>query len=783
MGALEKYQDLISHKTGFFSAVCDMMQHSKVADGRRFLCAMNNIVDHFCERQQEGSINYQIIYVPTCPEWARELLVQFLIHKIAFSNIQKYIRIAKEKTTGAMALPMGLSAKSKQYKQIIEERNYYAKFLKLFKGNLQAFNNERKSLFVVQKKDVVTRKQDKNPWLEQLFTTNIISNDDNAIVTNNLTAHNIEALFQKNRDKIPNIDNLFIFHSQNRGSKTFSYNLDQLRRLNQYGAGIKNCFVFYVTEHPFRLYYAKENVKASLVANLLNREIRRFDDYDGFITFTPDELNLMFQREKLGSQYIIDSDERDIFTADIDSYLDELSHNYRIKNALSLAFTSDTQHCFIEECESETGSSQQDILSTFLNYYMQLWDEDIAFQILEQIENFHSVAFVLPPGIDEVYQVSIQKYFSSESRQVIIKDYIQLRDGLDEDFIVLFSFRYTDDRYKTYPNSFDPLPLKKGQRGLTVINRLTHNRYYEWNKYFYDKDFNGLLYSSFRKDVIGWSKRDFQKPIIPDIMSDIDEAEIDAREYFAERCTIVYEIGKIKRLAADRVLYYDGHHYCISSLKDLKKLSFEEGMKIQLLDELVDQIRDNLIKKTENTLRVESSIRRDSAYGLTDEQINSDVELWKYLLKRKVEELGLEATYNAIFPDIKEISIKGFERWLDFNYPMILPRSRRSQNSLLTFLGFTIGSPYHRVILTKKLLKNNNTRLLNSQIGSLLQAILTVSSVSDEYYEELFEEHSEILTLLEINTALEINILIQLLDINLKKVKKLVYDSEKARLP
>ena len=82
MGAQEKYQDLISHETGFFSAVCDMMQHSKVADGRRFLCTMNNIVDHFCERQQEGSINYQIIYVPTCPEWARELLVRFLIQRI-----------------------------------------------------------------------------------------------------------------------------------------------------------------------------------------------------------------------------------------------------------------------------------------------------------------------------------------------------------------------------------------------------------------------------------------------------------------------------------------------------------------------------------------------------------------------------------------------------------------------------------------------------------------------------------------------------------------------------
>ncbi|MEE1004128.1 MAG: hypothetical protein UH685_02165 [Bacteroidaceae bacterium] len=777
MGTQEKYQNLNSHETGFFSAVCDMMQHSKVADGRRFLCAMNNIVDHFYERKQEEGINYQIIYVPTCPEWARELLVRFLIHKTAFSNAQHFINLAKKKTTGAMALPMGLSAKSKQYKQIAEERKYYAKFLKLFGEESLTNNSDSKSLFVVQEKDVVTRKQDKNPWLEQLYTTNLICNDDNTIVTNNLSAHDIENVFRKNRDNIPNIENLFVFHSQNRGKITFSYNLDQLDRFNQYGVGIKNCFVFYITERPFRLYYAKENVKSSLVANLLNREIKRFDDFDGFITFTPDELDLMFKREGLGARYIIDSTERDIFTAEIDSYLDELPHNYIVKNALSLAISPETQCYFIKECESETGISQSEVVSPFLNYYMQLWDDDIAFRILEQIENYHSVAFVLPPGIDNVYKKAIKKCFSSESRQIIIKDFNQLRDGLDEDFVVLFSFRYTDERYKTYPNSFDPLPLKKGQRGLTVINRLTHNRYYEWNKHFYEKDFNGLLFSSFRKEKLGWSKKVLQKPIMPDILSDIDEAESDAREYLAERCMIVFESGRAKRLAADRVLYVNGGRYCFSSLKELP---FEEGMKLQLLDELVSQIKDNLIKKSDSDLKSEGYIRRDPSFALTEEQINSNIELWKYLLKRKVDELGVEATYEAIFPNNKEISLRGFEKWFDFDYPMILPRSRKSQNSLLSFLGFKIGSPYHRVILTKKLIKNNNTKVLNSQIESLLQSVLTVSSVSDDYIVKLYEEHSEILTLLEINSASDINILVQLLDINLKTVKSIKYDSDKA---
>jgi len=776
MGSQEKYQNLINHETGFFSAVCNMMLHSKVADGRRFLCAMNNIVDYSCQIKGDG-INYQIIHVPTCPEWARELLVRFLIHKTAFSNTQKFLDLAQKKTRGALSLPMGLSSNNKHFKQIVAERQYFAKYLKLFGDTSLSYNTESKSLFVVQEKDIITGKQDKNPWLEQLFTTDVFCDNDNAIVTSNMSAHDIENVFKKNRDSIPNIENLFIFHSQNRGKITFSYNLDQLERLNQYGVGIKNCFVFYITERPFRLYYAIENVKASLVSNLLNREVKRFDDFDGFITFSPDELDSLFQRESLLSRYVIDSDERAIFTADIDSYLDELSHNYRIKNILSLAFTTESQNCFMKECESETGFSQPEVVSPFLNYYMQLWNDEIAIRIAEQIDNYHSVAFVLPPGIDKVYKDSMRKCFSSESRRIVIKDFNQLRDGLDEDFIVLFSFRYTDGRYKSYPNSFDPLPLKKGQRGLIVINRLTHNRYYEWTKHFYEKDFNGLLFSSFRKDVLGWSKKMLQKPIMPDILSDIDEAESDAREYMAERCTIVFESSRAKRLAADRVLYTNGGHYCISSLKELP---FEEGMKLQLLDDLVSQIKDNLIKKTDSNLKSEGYIRRDPSFALTEEQINSNIELWKYLLKRKVDELGVEATYGAIFPNNKEISLRGFEKWFDFDYPMILPRSRKSQNSLLSFLGFKIGSPYHRVILTKKLLKNNNTKYLNSQIESLLQSILTVSSVSDDYFEKIYEEHSEILTLLEINTASEVNILIQLLDINMKTVKSIKYDSDKA---
>lgn len=779
MSAQDYFHELISNEMGLFAATCDMMFHSQVENGRNYLCAMNNIVEHYCQGRANISaeINYQIIYVPTGPEWARELLVRFLIHKFAFTSSTRLLTIAKQKTSGVMNVPEGLSGQRKQSKQLQAERDYFKKFKKLFEGKVVDQNNSAKTLFVVQEKDITTRKQDKNPWLGQLYSEDIINYDGHVLVTTSQSARDIESILKMNRDRLPRIENIFVFHSQNRGKITYSYNRDQLERLNRYGLGIKNCFIFYVSEQPFRLYHSIENIKYSLSSNLLNQEINRYDSFDGFISFSPDELDLLFKRKSHCSKFIIDSPERDIFTTDIDSFLGELSHNYRIKNLLSLAVSHKTQAVFLEECSKETGVSQLQILGPFLNYYRQLWREEIAPQILSQIEGSHLVAVVLPPAINVSFKSSIKESLSGENRKVYIADFDQLRNKLDADYVILFTFRYTDARYRTFPNSFDPLPLKPGQKGLIIINRLSHNSYYEWNQHFYDLDFNGFLYSAFRKDCIGWSKKKLQRPVMADILNNIDEAEADAREYLAEKCTVIFDNGKMKRLAADRVLYHDGNHYCISSLKELP---FEEGMQLQLLDDLVEQIKDNLIKKTDSNLKSEVYLRREPVYGLNEEQIQSSIELWKFLLKRKVDAMGVNAAYEAVFPDEKEISLRGFEKWVDFDYPMILPRSRRSQNNLLRFLGFTLGSPYHRIILTKKLIKNNSTRLLNSQIESLLQSILTVNTVREDEFNDLFDKHSEILTLLEINSASEVNTLIDLLDISMKKVKSIAYDSDKA---
>ena len=214
----------------------------------------------------------------------------------------------------------------------------------------------------------------------------------------------------------------------------------------------------------------------------------------------------------------------------------------------------------------------------------------------------------------------------------------------------------------------------------------------------------------------------------------------------------------------------------MSPLKELANTDIEE---LLVIDELVDVVRGSLISKSKENNSAEDIIRKDPKYGLSPTEINSNIELWKYLLIQRINESSMEAVYSELFHQSHEISLRGFERWTDLSYPMILPRSRKSQNALLTYLGFSIGSPYHRIVLSKKLLSINDSRTLNTQIEALLQSLITHKVETKDEFDSLQEKHSDILTLLEISTADDANALIDLLEIKLKKIVEIIdYDPD-----
>ena len=244
----------------YFKKILDTMYHSKVDEGQDFLRVMDTTINkcaHYPTNCEE-SISLHVIYLPSCPSWARELLVRFLIHRSTLSQDKDIISVAKRKTAGHLYLPMGMKGSSKQAKLLEEERKYYRSIIRNFPELEDLDSDPIRSLFVLSEKDIITRGEDNNPWLSKLYSKNIDS-ESPTIVTTDLNAYEIEDhIAELDDDNVPHIENVYIFHSQNKGRITSSFNIEQIERLNQYGVGIKNIFIFYITEHPYRLYYADE---------------------------------------------------------------------------------------------------------------------------------------------------------------------------------------------------------------------------------------------------------------------------------------------------------------------------------------------------------------------------------------------------------------------------------------------------------------------------------------------------------------------------------------------
>ena len=777
----DRFIALATQESSYFRPIVDAMLHSRKNEGRKYLCAINNVID-WClspNRPNEG-INIHVIHISNCRSWARELLVRFLIHKVAFTFDNTLINKFRKAALSDMILPAEMS--QKEIAKARDRRKYHKAITKHF-SDIELPGNQGKSLFLLKEQDITTRNEDRNPWLDSLFTKDIEDSRSNVVVstdTSDFLESKIRAI--ENPDDIPNVENIFIFHSPNRGSIVNYYNIDQLKRLNQYGLGVKNCIVFSFSEEPQGLYQIVENTKNRLSTGLLKRTIRSYDEFDGFITFTPEETNYLFNRKNNQRHCIIDCLERSYFTAEVDSILEQIPHNLKYRNALVLSFTDEIQRRFWDEVVKEIPNASAESCADYFNLLQQIWRDNIKAEIDSFLGESRDVAFIVPREIAKDDDKNVLALLIKLFLLTLLKDdqhricFCALEDvcnGIEAEKIVVLQFRYTDKFYKSYPNSFDPLPLKEHQKALIIVNRLTHNDYYEWNRPRYDRDFNGLLYSLFRKDRLGWSKKHYQRPAVPDIRNFIDEAEADSRDYQTEKCTVQYAGGKTKEYpACERVLYKQNGQYCVAELKDIE---MAQEVYLQVLDELVAEVKTLIAQNTETNSSAEKSIRSDRKYGLSGDEIDSRVELWKILLKKKVDERGGEIVYNEIGASNVEISFNGFKRWYDLDNPMILPRSRKSQHALLSFLGFAIGSPYHRIVLKKKLFSIVNSRTLNSQIATLLQDILT-NDITTHLFEKLLETHSDILTLLDITSEGDVEALVGLLNIDLKPAIRIDHD-------
>ena len=140
------------------------------------------------------------------------------------------------------------------------------------------------------------------------------------------------------------IESVFILHVRNNVSRSYCKN--QLERLNQYNLGIKNCFIFSISGKPFILNNTIESIKKKYISVYLQRVINKYNDFDNFITFTQKESNYLFNRNNKFHRVIIDSPDRLFFSNEIETFIENIEYNIKIRNRLSLCWSDKNQRQF-----------------------------------------------------------------------------------------------------------------------------------------------------------------------------------------------------------------------------------------------------------------------------------------------------------------------------------------------------------------------------------------------------------------------------------------------------
>ncbi len=781
----EYFKSFADSESEEFSPILETMFHKKKEDGKRFLNLMNNIVNHCLSLPHiNNEINYHIIHIPACEPWARELFFRFLIHKMALLHDDTTIKRFKEETS---KIVYGTDENNEAIKKQIERNRYFKKVRSILKNQNIPQSAGVKNLVIHKETDMLVSRENKNPWINHYNGSTITNNHYNLCVDANTSAYDLEKNIRDNSIQLA-IDNVFVFHAQNAISS--SYCIKQLERLNRYGIGIKRCFVFSFSKQPFRLNQIIESIKKKHISIYCQKSITKYDDFSNFITFTQGESDYIFSRSSKFLRQVIDSSERAIFTDEMEIFLEDIPFNVKTRNLLSLCHNEQLQKEFSAVIKKEITDFKHEMCSGFYGLLSQVWQISIIPTIQKFIGDSKKIAFVVDRDIPANIKKSFVVLFGDRDRNVKFykPDDIQYKkvkgsfaNGVSEEKVIIMKYKSPNSSFSKYPNSFDSLCLNKNQSALEIINSLTHISFYEWDCYWYEQKLNGALYSKLRENILGWKLINLKRPQFSSPKDFIEEdEENDAYSYQTEKCKVYFQdSARYKELPlSTNIIYRTGDILAIAEIKDILEI---DNISIQLLDEISDDVKVLVSKAIDENNNAENIIRSDSKYNLSKEEVSSTAELWKILLKREVSSSSVEQIYEEVFRAIPNdrISLYTFKKWCDLSDAMILPRSRRHQKAVMTYLGFDIPSAYYKVICTKKLMSINGSKKMNQLIEKLIKSILFVDIQENDFI-ECQNELADILIPLGVNSLSDLislkEILLQTID--LKPVKQFDYDKQ-----
>lgn len=122
------------------------------------------------------------------------------------------------------------------------------------------------------------------------------------------------------------------------------------------------------------------------------------------------------------------------------------------------------------------------------------------------------IAVVLDKSIDNTMKKALTACMQQYSPELEVKYYdysaLKLKDGnnaIKEGRVIILQYRphYVRESYAKYPNSFDPIPMRKNQYVHDIIQGVAFNDMYVWDRYEYEKSKADVLDSEFRSNLFG----------------------------------------------------------------------------------------------------------------------------------------------------------------------------------------------------------------------------------------------------------------------------------------
>lgn len=750
------FKRALQQTTHNFESILEIMKLRRnpedVDSVRNLLLTVDLIIDFYLNRESD-SLNIAVSYFPVSNETAQEICEDFVTLKFGFYTNQEWKKsISKKLRCPYLLVPPDV--KTAKQKQLLRDNYKYEKQLgKILEESINDSYNYGKTLifsenlannyaaYIEANKPYNNKTVNKYWYLNKAIQGFSKYND---LCPLSIVPESADYLYEHltEHGSDSHYENIVVFPMRNADGRYSDYCSDIFQKpffddFISSGCNLKNVFFFCFSRKPYRLrrlFDFKQRMRERIQIN--------DDDSIDFISFTHEEaLLLNGKAPKRHLQIHLGRETNDI-QEDYENIIDDitagLDRYVSRRNDMSLCVSNSSinKHCskLIEETEAD-----DNLIREIFNINISLWNKDASTSVRHFV--YHKSVFVVT-GNDISYDSKemFRKFLISqyEANNVQFGTFGDLRgyltgncymNDIEQNRILVVSFRndYTESIFHKYPNSFDPFCINPGQKLLEICNYYFLRQYFAWGKYNYGKAVRKILKSEFRdsemKPVLSMYSRPKKK-----ILEDTREEEMDRNtSRGGQQIRIEYMNGDNRSYGRSELIYYKlGEKINIAPLSDLLNMydSFTD-LSVQPITPLVRAIYKEFIEDVrENDYRSEKMFKEQPSYGLTSDEINSDLQLWKLLLIKRINSLSSQVVYNEIMSHFTEryrISYHSFKKWTDLDYG--IPRARRMQKYLIEdYLG--IRPPYINLIRRIKERTKNDTETISINIRHFLSIAL-----------------------------------------------------------